>query len=95
VYGPLAVMVPVELSPALSAARTETWSAVNGSSALTGTSRPTDKPRTDRKANRSPMAKLPLFFVIVEPRVVGPASRMRSGASTKTGSDVTGSSSSN
>jgi hypothetical protein len=91
---PRVVIAAVELS-ALSAAMTEAWSAVNGWSALTGSRSPTDKPRTDRKTNKSPMAKLPLLFFTVEPKVVGPASRIRSGASTKTGSDVTGSSSAN
>jgi hypothetical protein len=53
---------------------------------------PTDKPRTKRKACRSLMAKLSLFFFMTEPRVAGPASLIRSGASMNTGRDVTSSS---
>lgn len=56
--------MPAALPVALSAAITEVWSAVSVLAFMM--SRPIAKPRTARKVDRSPMAKLPLFLFIVD-----------------------------
>lgn len=58
------VWVLAALLLALSAAITEVWSAVSVLAFML--SRPMAKPRTARKADSSPMAKLPLFLFIVD-----------------------------